>query len=154
MVKKTCGQCAYWQYMGGTCPIFRRPVNSEEQACLSFVKQFQICQVCEKPTPDYFIDITEEEKPHIICLNCDKHWQMCPTCVNGNQCEFQTNPSPIPKTIRKQIQNGNMTMVTEVPNPERIRKLCQELCPCFDPENGCLKQKNSCEKWRVKYEEV
>lgn len=88
---------------------------------------------------------------HLICQSCFSILKTCKTCHFGNVCEFQTNPSPIPQMINKQIRQGNMVAVTQVMNPERIHITCEKGCKCFDKENGCLKQNGMCGNQEVKY---
>jgi hypothetical protein len=45
-------------------------------------------------------------------------------------CEFETNPSPIPKQIQKTVRQGNVQMQTVMDNPERIEAFCHK-CPCW-----------------------
>lgn len=77
---------------------------------------------------------------HFICGNCFSLIKTCKTCRNGDLCDFMTNPSQIPPMIEKQVRKGNMTAVTQVMNPERIRITCEKGCKCYSKENGCLKQ--------------
>lgn len=88
---------------------------------------------------------------HLICKVCFSNSNSCIICRFGNTCSFQTDPSPLPKMINKEVRQGNMIAVTQVMNPERIHITCEKGCKCFDKENGCLKQIGSCPNREVYY---
>ena len=89
---------------------------------------------------------------HLICRNCFSNSETCKICRFCDVCEFETNPSPLPKAVQKQIRQGNMTAVTQVMNPERIHITCEKGCKCYDAQKGCLKQKNgSCSNISIQY---
>lgn len=76
----------------------------------------------------------------------------CSTCKLSNVCEFETNPSPIEKTINQQIRQGNMIMMAPVKNPKRIEETCKKFCKCYDEKNGCLRQTiQTCNSWKAPY---
>lgn len=86
------------------------------------------------------------DEANILCLRdevcyfmCDQCAQYCNTCGLCNQvryCEFETNPSPIPKQVQQTIRQGNMVVQTIVKNPERIQAFCVP-CQCWNSENQC-----------------
>lgn len=91
------------------------------------------------------------DEGHLICATCFSNSRTCATCRFSNTCEFQTNPSPLPLTVNKEIRQGNMIAVTQVMNPERIHITCEKGCKCFDPKKGCLKQNGKCNNQEVNY---
>lgn len=66
------------------------------------------------------------------------------------ECEFETNPSTIPKVVQQRIQQGPMTSIVQVKNPTRVEMFCKN-CKCFDEEFGCLKENSCCGDWQAKY---
>lgn len=78
------------------------------------------------------------------CERCASLFGTCSMCLNGVNCEFETNPSPMPKQVMQTIRQGNMVMQTVVPNPERIKAFCTN-CSCYgiDPPM-CLRQFGTC----------
>ena len=154
MIERTCGRCAYMQHNSGVCPLFNQSFSPEEPGCPKFTSTVHSCEVCGSLTDLPIISIDKDHSNHAWCENCDRLKYSCAICVEGNTCSFKNDPSPIPLTIQKEVRQGNMIMVTDAPNPERIRQTCMKGCPCFDKENGCLKQFNTCENWSVKYEKV
>lgn len=151
---RNCGSCALWQHNNEVCPYFQQEFPKDEGGCPMFVSEICTCDICGKITVNPIIDVTDENHLHYICESCSSKSGTCATCKCGGDCLFQSDPSSLPKFIKKEIRQGNMIAVTDIPNPERIRQTCQKGCPCFDPEFGCLKQNNTCGKWRIVYEEV
>ena len=149
-----CGSCALWQHNNGICPYFRQKFEKDEGGCPMFTSEVCTCDICGNITVNPIIDVTDENHLHYICESCSAKSGTCATCKCGGDCLFENDPSSLPKFIKKEIRQGNMIAVTDIPNPERIRQTCQKGCPCFDPEFGCLKQNNTCGKWKVVYEEV
>lgn len=147
-----CGDCALWKQYKGVCPYFRQPFDEKEGGCPMFTSDIYTCEICGQLTKHLVIDVTDENHIHFLCQSCQEQSGTCATCKHGGECLFQTSPSPIPKIIKKEIRQGNMIAVTDIPNPERIRETCAKGCPCFDPEFGCFKQNNTCGKWRIVYE--
>ena len=149
-----CGECAIWQHNSGTCPYFKEPLDAQTCGCPKFSATTVTCEVCGGLTVPRAasIDMTNPDSPHTICANCEQHIGHCPTCQCANQCSFETDPSPLPKTVQQQIRQGNMISVTTVRNPERIRVTCQKGCQCFSEEFGCLRQFNSCGNYKIIYE--
>ena len=92
---------------------------------------------------------------HLICWNCFSSLKTCVACKNANICRFETDPSSLPKVVQKQVRRGNMTAVTQVKNPERVRATCEKGCKCFSKEKGCLKENNTaCKNQEIKYNDV
>lgn len=152
MKLRTCGNCALMQHNNGVCPIFNEQFDSEELGCPKHTRDLYTCEICGRLTPHPIIDATDENNLHFLCEVCQSKSGTCATCKYGGDCLFQTSPSLLPKFIKKEIRQGNMIAVTDIPNPERIRETCEKGCPCFDPEFGCLKQNNTCGKWKIVYE--
>ena len=82
------------------------------------------------------------------CSRCVSVFGTCAMCTEANKCDFETNPIDLPKQVQKVIRQGNMAIQTIVRNENRIRETCQKVCPCFDPDFGCLKQNGTCGKYK------
>ena len=96
-----------------------------------------ICNYCGKMEASIFT-------PEGIgsCPRCTQHFNTCNVCMNSiKPCEFETNPSPIPKTITKVVQKGNMRAQVEIDNPDRIEAFCLT-CPCWC--DGCGRFSGTC----------
>ena len=83
-----------------------------------------------------------------MCIKCLEIAGTCNLCESGSLCDFETNPSPLPKQVQKTIRHENMIIQTVINNPDRIRECCQAGCPCFDPEFFCLKQIGTCARYK------
>ena len=151
---KTCGSCAIQRHNHGTCPYFQQPMNSNDPACAKYCDEVVTCDLCKgitTPAASY-LDLTDPSNPHRVCSNCKQHYGHCPVCIHSVNCLFETDPSPLPKIVQREIRQGNMISVTQVMNPERIRQTCEKDCSCFDRENGCLRQNNTCANYKMIYD--
>lgn len=83
------------------------------------------------------------ENSHIYCPQCFKALKGCAACSHSQKCNWETDPSPLPKFITKTIRQGPMIMQQTVPNPERIKAICFG-CPCCHEETFCARQFNVC----------
>lgn len=83
--------------------------------------------------PQGTIVIPSDELVYTCCLNCYARLGTCAGCTHCTGCDFETNPSPLPKQIQHTMQQGNMTMQTVIKNPERVKLTCFN-CFCFDEE--------------------
>lgn len=83
-----------------------------------------------------------------ICRDCYSKHDTCALCENGYICSFETDPSPLPKVVMQTIRRGNMTMQTQVKNPERFQAFCLK-CECFNKEeNICGKEDSWCKNYK------
>ena len=84
--------------------------------------------------------------PILLCPECTPRMSGCYGCVHGNECAFETDPSPIPKLVQKQIQQGPMIQIIQVRNPDRIAQTCAINCKCWDGKNNkCNKENDHCD---------
>lgn len=150
MINKTCGRCVLQEQNGGTCPIFNKQFPEEEQGCPYFTPQLMKCDICGNLIHPKEIVVTNEEPIKILCQTCVSELNTCPTCNFSKQCFFETDPSPIPKVVQREIRKGNIRTVTQVRNPERVDKLCKNKCSCYSSEFGCLRQSNTCNSWKLR----
>ena len=103
------------------------------------------CETCGRPT-ELQVLCPDGDKWHILCPSCASQLNSCAFCKKVNTCTFETDPSPLPKMIQKQIRQGPMISVTTEMNPERIRQTCEKGCDCFDANFGCMRQFHYCER--------
>ena len=143
---KTCGQCALMQHNGGICPVFKTEQPQDNPGCPYHTFELNLCPICgnHMSKEHQLIDMTNNQHLVIYCRNCRQYVDHCPTCTNNGECKFETDPSPLPKTIQKEIRQGNMIQIMTVNNPSRIEMTCKKGCPCFDTNFGCLRQNNYC----------
>jgi hypothetical protein len=111
-----------------------------------------VCETCSRQTKQQVL-VPDGDLWHILCPSCADQLNSCGFCKNGGKCDFETNPSSLPKFVQKQIRQGNMISVTTVKNPERIRQTCQNGCPCYDSEFECMREFYYCERIDHVYED-
>lgn len=133
---KSCG----WHTSPDKCQLLKIIVNPEEDFCSKHRKNIPTCEICGRPAHRNGILDSVSETFHLICESCYPRLGTCAICDNAQTCAFETDPSPLPKMVQQQIQQGPYQMVTTVRNPERVRITCQNGCVCFDPNSGCIKQ--------------
>lgn len=152
---KTCGTCILPQYSGGTCPYFKQVMNKDDPACAKYTDTVITCELCggvTTPAASY-LDLTNPSKPHRVCGNCKQYYGHCAVCKNSISCAFENDPSPLPKMVQHEVRQGNMISVTQIMNPSRIEITCKKGCACFDPENGCLRQNNTCGNYSMVFDD-
>lgn len=103
------------------------------------------CETCGRPIEQQFL-CPDGDSWHILCGNCASQLNTCAFCKKVDVCTFETDPSPLPKMVQKQIRQGPMISVTTEMNPERIRQTCEKGCDCFDANFGCMRQFHYCER--------
>ena len=122
----------------------------EEHRCLAHghdipeTATFYTCEICGNQIVNYIYDSGK-----IICGNCYEKLNTCLGCRHGQHCQFEENPSPIPKVVMQTIRQGNSIMQMQVKNPERI-KICCEGCACFEKE-GCKRLFSICGEYNFIY---
>lgn len=152
MGKKTCKTCGFLNPTQPVCQVFGHQVDPTADFCSKHNNQIIYCVRCGRPVIDSFLIEVKENQYEHFCDDCRLSFSTCTNCVKANICDFETNPSTLPKVVQKQIRQGNMIMMTQIRNPERIAITCQNGCPCFDAEKGCLKQFNmKCEAYDEVY---
>ena len=134
-----CKSCS-WHISPDKCQLLKIIVNPEDDFCSHHRLNIPVCDICGQPAYKNTILDSDSKTIHLICSNCFSMMRTCRLCDHASTCSFETDPSPLPKTIQQKVQRGPYQTVTTIKNPERIRETCQKGCKCFDPENGCLRQ--------------
>lgn len=143
-VYRTCGTCAHRQPQTQNCPLLKRE-TADADSCPFHTSQLTKCSKCG-------VTIIRNSEifycgEHTLCPNCQSKRGYCETCRNASTCSFETDPSPLPKMVVQQIQQGPMIIQQQARNPERIRVTCQNGCKCWNEEFGCLKLNSTCGDW-------
>ena len=147
---KPCKTCAL---RGATntgtpaCSKFKIPI--ENNGCTWHTTNTLTCELCGQPKDTVMIwqnDNTEK----LICTDCYNSIGSCHTCVNVNTCNFKNDHSE-PQVVSKTIQQGFMTMQTQVKNPHLVEKHCST-CRCSDVNNNCFKDDTGagCPNWQLR----
>ena len=145
-VIRKCGTCGLFNPQESTCPVLKMQVDPDKDFCSKHQTNLHTCETCGRIILKPIFVPEGEDTYHKICGQCFGQHKTCAFCREVNSCAFETDPSPLPKLIQQQIQNGPTIIVTTVKNPERVRVTCQKGCPCYNPENDCMRQFNYCER--------
>ena len=145
MPTKSCFNCAYRALNPQQCPLIGYEyTDNRNQICPYHTTELPKCDICGKVVPDSMFTQKSDGSWIRICKNCQSKSGTCGGCSKSSTCDFETNPSPIPKAVQKRIQQGNQIMVTTIKNPSRIDVTCRINCPCFSEEFGCCRELNTC----------
>ena len=124
---KTCGLRSSHE---NKCLLHNRAINPATDFCSWRNKTPTRCSICGKITMNATIC-----DGAYFCGQCSESLSTCVGCVQGGKpCSFETDPSPIPKVVQKQIRQGPMTQIVQVKNPDRIAITCKLNCPCWNGE--------------------
>lgn len=149
-----CGQCALLQPESQLCRLHNWTIKDLKDTCPQATRTLEKCDICgsEMLPSQAIINMGADHKTHLICPQCNAKYHTCSVCGQADKCDFETNPIDLPKQVRKQIQTPQGYIVTDIPNPERIREICEKGCDCYDKEFGCCKQNNWCSHHSVKWQ--
>lgn len=150
MVENFFGYCPSCAFAGlkapNVCALAGWHIEPKDH-CSKHRRSVPKCSICG----GYIISDAVLDDGHLVCPNCISISKSCKICRFCNTCEYETNPSPLEKTIQREIRNGNSVFVTQGMNPERVRITCEKGCKCYDPQKGCLRQNNSCPNYEIHY---
>lgn len=138
---KYCKTCGLRHPRESICLLTKRKIDPTKDFCSEHRLTIHKCSICGNITLSPIIDEVTER---IFCQNCLSITGTCAFCLNSSTCAFETDPSPLPKYIQKQIRRGNMVSVETVKNPERTEKFCTASCKCFDANLGCSRENKYC----------
>lgn len=152
MPTKSCLTCGYRNLNPQQCPLigYQYTENDTNAVCPYWVDEVVTCAVCGQiiPKKNYCLTHFKDGTWKPTCENCLKLSGTCGGCSKSSTCDFETNPSPIPKAVQKRIQQGNQIIVTTVKNDERINETCAKNCECFDHETRtCCREYNCCRNY-------
>lgn len=151
MTIKYCRTCAWLDSESHGCKLKRILVDPDKDFCSKHATSINTCDYCGGPVNVPIVDMDENGNIYLSCERCLHKSGTCAVCVSSQDCAFITDPSPIPKILRKQIKQGNIYLETDVMNPERIEITCKVNCPCWSADFGCGKQIGTCGKHTHKY---
>lgn len=143
---KYCATCSLKAPDRATCMRTGAPISPTEDYCNHHTYTIYTCEQCGQlmTAVGTYIDHNSNK---LLCAKCNDAYGTCPTCANGNACDFETNPSPLPKVVVQVVRQGPMTSQTQVKNPERIAITCATNCGCYN--NGiCCKEFRTCANWK------
>ena len=153
-ITKYCKTCALrGQFQNGQwgCSKFNIPVNLEKDFCSWHERETDVvpCDICRKGLKPEDTTICQVDDHNLIlCNQCCSLIGKCATCTYQRECGFEKDHS-MPHYVMQTIQQGMMTMQTQIKNPELVQKHCPS-CRCH-VNNQCLKQTNGdvCQSWSI-----
>ena len=153
MPTKSCFTCAYRTLNPQQCPLIGyNYADDRNQVCPYHTTELPKCDICGQIVPDSMFTQKSDGSWIRICKNCQSKSGTCGNCENSHTCDFETNPSPIPKAVQKRIQQGNQIMVVTVKNDARVAETCAKNCECFDLDsNSCNRENNTCGKHKGEF---
>ena len=139
---RKCGGCFFFSNGAACGRISGYLTEADATGCPLYVSRegMSLCDSCGQP----ILGLRIFDQGKILCENCSNLYHTCRTCAHGNECPFETDPSPLPKQIVQQTRQGNMVMQQTIPNPARIDITCKTQCKCYNEEFGCCKQTLGC----------
>ena len=145
MPTKSCLTCSYRTLNPQQCPLIGYNYSDDRsQVCPYHTTELPKCDICGQIVPDSMFTQKSDGSWIRICKKCESLSGTCGGCSKSSTCDFETNPSPIPKAVEKRFQQGNQIMITQIKNPSRIDVTCRINCPCFSEEFGCCREYNTC----------
>lgn len=151
-----CSDCAVWAYNNHICPVFQKEMDKDQSGCPQFFykNKMRACDFCHRTLPVESVIYIDKDHTFYLCSQCVDLIGTCNTCGNAESCDFETNPSTLPKHITKVIQQGGMRGQIQERNPERIKITCAANCKCWLPGIGCCKQVKTCGNWEAFYDKA
>ena len=153
MPSKSCFTCGYRSLDATKCPLIGfQYTDDRNHVCPYWTGDLIKCSRCGKilVSPNVIYSQSPDGTWKAMCNDCVSLFGTCGGCTKSYYCDFESNPSPIPKAVEKRIQQGPQIIITQIPNPERIDMTCRKNCECFSEEFGCMRNLNTCHK----YEEI
>ena len=159
---KYCKTCVFkTKVQDGTnrdaCSQFKILINPEEDYCSQHMSEgsLETCEMCGAQMVAsqlvLWYNKDNEDKPKYICHDCRTKMYSCTTCSYKTECGFMSDHSE-PPFVMKTVQQGFMTMQTQVKNPNLIEKHCIN-CRCSaDAQGTCMKEENgaNCGCWSAR----
>lgn len=103
------------------------------------------CDICKTPIYKPVIAILDHGKAIGICHNCYQKLGTCALCKHSDNCAFDTDPSPLPKMVQKQVSVQGGYAITTIRNPDRVAITCEKNCKCYNKEEQyCMREDQTC----------
>ena len=144
MIRKYCRSCRLADPRRNVCSLSGVEIDLDTDFCSKHKSDLANCDICGNPTLQPFLYKNSNNELIIVCADCISKTNGCAGCQNGNYCDFEENPSPLPMMIQKQFRQGNMVQIITIRNPEREKATCQNGCSCYSEELKCMREFNWC----------
>lgn len=133
---RTCGMCGLKN--ATKCLVLGTSIDPKNPACIYYDSNPFCCEICGQVISKTQTIIHTDNLGglfHITCVKCADRIASCAGCKKNEDCRFETDPSPIPQYIQQRVQQGGMTMMGQIKNPDRIAITCEDGCPCWNVED-------------------
>ena len=147
MYPQKCNNCGYADWDTAKCRLLGIHIEPKDGlTCTQWKQELDVCTICGKVIVSNPYLISNNDSWNMVCGECVQQLNTCRNCQNSQSCDFETNPSSLPKAVMKRFQQGNQIIQTQIKNEERIRQTCEKNCCCWDVKNRvCRKEYNYCE---------
>lgn len=145
-----CKTCGLRDPTQNVCLLSERTIDPAADFCSAYTKNPAKCFECGAITLSPIFEANSKGEIYTFCGKCAENATTCGGCLNGNECSFETDPSPIPKVVVKTIRQGPMIQQTQVRNPDRIAITCKLNCHCWNGEY-CGRLDNWCQKYSSRH---
>lgn len=148
MPTKHCGNCGFHNLDPQQCQLIGYQYAADRKlSCPYWTDELPICDTCGKVSLDYAFSQSPSGEYKRVCKECLSLSGTCRSCVKSAECDYENNPSTLPKAVEKRYQRGNQIIVVQEKNPLRIDISCRVNCECFSEEFGCLRENGTCGKY-------
>lgn len=153
-----CSSCANKgtaQNGSPACILYQKIIDPTKDFCsqhtpINNTVKCDVCNLSIYPASQFNIWLIND-KDYYVCPNCNKYIGTCNSCAYTSECDFRNDHSE-PQIINQTVQQGFMTVQTQVKNPKLVEKHCIS-CRCsIDNKGTCLKNDNAavCPNWVIK----
>ena len=147
---KKCRKCGYVDLAQSKCKVTGRKVDLDKDQCSTFNDDPRRCDVCHGLMVTGGIVEEVNGNYYTLCPKCSDAISECFGCEHSETCVFESDPSPLPKMVMRQVQQGNAIMQTQMRNPDREKCTCALYCKCWDGETkSCNREFNICPEHKL-----
>ena len=137
------------------CKVLNIDINLQGPACQLHDPNPLVCEICGAIVlvTNSILHSDNMGDYHRVCGRCNSRLASCAGCKLNGDCAFETDPSPIPHVVQKQIRQGPMTQIIQVRNPDRIAITCAAGCECWSAEDkACNRECGCCGRYECIWE--
>ena len=147
-----CKTCAIADPTQSVCQLHHMKVNLDKDFCSKHTAAglLNTCAICGQAfVGSGLLEHKSEDTWVRYCHSCQSKFGTCAMCQNYDNCKFmeQSYRPDLPPFVMTTQRQGNMVVQQQVPNPERVKAICQTECKCWY-EEGCARNiAQTCENY-------
>lgn len=148
---RSCNNCGWASLDPQKCQLIGYQYASNRNlSCPYWTQELPTCDRCHSIDASTSLHILPSGTIKRLCRKCSALSGTCGDCASRTACDFETNPSPTPKTVQKRIRQGNGIAIVTEKNDKRVQETCRKNCQCFDQEsNSCNRENNCCDNYNI-----